>query len=194
MQDAIVLQRRRWLGANWRGWHALQSGSVGVSDDCEHTRRGLGGSCVYAADPSSRDGAAHERGVGQVREFEIVGIPGGAGHFARAVYSVHPSADQPHLLERRHLATPVAVCRARTKVRFASSTLNTVPGTVKGSCTAASAAARKASALAGAPRSTSSAAQARQGTVATPPRPIRARRTRPSVIVTATAAEASANS
>ena len=49
-------------------------------------------------------------------------------------------------------------------------------------------------AVAGAPRSTSSAAQARHGMVPTPPRPIRPSRTTPSSSITATPAEVSANS
>src|SRR5258705_3232700 len=124
---------------------------------------------------------------------EVAGVRRGAGHLQRAVDPVNAWPDQPGSLDR-HGVAPVTVCRARTSVRFASSTLNAVPDTVNGSRTAASAAARKVSSLAGAFRSTRSASQARHGTVPTPPRPIRASRITLSSSTTATPAYLSANS
>ena len=79
-------------------------------------------------------------------------------------------------------------------VRWASSTLNAVPGTVNGSRTVASAAARKLWSFAGAPVRTASASRARHGIVPTPPSARRAVAMVPSLTLSAAAAEAIANS
>ena len=79
-------------------------------------------------------------------------------------------------------------------VRWASSTLNAVPGTVNGSRSATCAAARNVRPVAGAPRRIPSASRARHGTVPTPPRARRAWTIVPSSISSAAAAEVSANS
>jgi len=93
-----------------------------------------------------------------------------------------------------HGWTPDTVCRIRTIVRLASSTLNAVPETVKGSRSAASAAARNVWLLADAPLSSSSASRARQAIVPTPPSARRAYAMVSSSISSAAAADVTANS
>src|SRR5258708_29594837 len=165
-----------------------------MGDDGQSGRRGLSGRDLDPADPPGGHRGAHKHGVRHIGKAEVARVRRGTGYLQRAVHPVNARPDQPDSLDGGHGVTPVTVCRARTSVRFANSTLNAVPGTVNGSRTVASAAARKVSPVAGASRSTRPASQARHGTVPTPPRPIRASRITPSSTTTATPAEVSANS
>ena len=173
--DAVVLQGRRRSRAQQAERGACELRSRLVRDDGEDAWRRASVDVVDRDHSAAGDGAAHERDVRKIGVGDIGRVGRGAANLERAVDSVDTD-------DRSDVFMLPPSRASRTIVRFASSTLNAVPGTVNGSTIAASAAARNAALLGRAASSTSSAAAARHGIVPTPPSARRAWVTTPSSI------------
>ncbi len=160
MQDAVVLQRWRRPGGQ-RAGRARQPWRILVRDHGEHTGRHTGRRRVDAADLPGRHRRLDQRGVREVGEAEVGWVGRRTRHLERPIDPVKPGTDHRHRPRGGHdtasAAPPATADSALITVRRASSTLKALPGSGAAPSSAASAAARKVPAVAGAPRRTSSA-------------------------------------
>jgi hypothetical protein len=133
VQDAVVFEREARRGPERRHRRLGEFRGVVVRDDGQDTRRGLRLHGADPADPTGRDGRLHQYGVNLAGQDDIRRVVGGAGHLERPVEPVDRVAHDFTSDNSGHDGTPETVCRIRTMVRLASSTLNAVPATVNGS-------------------------------------------------------------
>src|SRR4029077_18564326 len=149
---------------------------------------------VDSLDAAARDGAAHQCRVDHVRCWVV-------GRVKRLSGDLEPTVHPGHRLTGGHCGgqraghgRPGTFASCRSTGRLISSTLN--PFSVNGLAPSAEcdAASRQRSALAVRPINACSTVGSRPGTVATPPPATRAARTVPATTLSATAAEAIANS
>ena len=186
--DGVVRDARLALGGvahkPWRAWRAEAA---------------LRGARIERHNAAPGDRALDREDIGHSFDRILVGVFGGARHFQRAIDPVPRGAHGAGGAERKlHIKCHGRVSSSAVSSRSssvltmtlrASGTLNALPGSGCASASSASAARRNVSSVAGAPRSTASALNARQGLDATPPSARRTSRTTPPSTWSAAATE-----
>src|SRR5262245_55028839 len=126
MKDLVVLQRESCGCKDWLGGRVAERGRVLEGDDGEDTRRRLRSRGIDATNRAGRDRRLHEGGMGHVRIANVRRIGRGTAYFEWPINAIQRTAKDRHI----HDCSWDTVSKLLTIVRFASSTLNTVPGTV----------------------------------------------------------------
>src|SRR4029077_8613565 len=167
---------------------------IEVRDDDHNARCALGSIHGNVTDAPADDRALHQSRAREAGKVHVDGVGGGARHLESPVDAIQRGADDITGGRCAHIFASLAVAKARTMERFASSILNPLCSRATAPASAISAASRNASSLALRPARLCSASIARHGLVAMPPKPSLAARMVSPSRSRMTAAEASANS
>src|SRR6266849_7981282 len=160
-------------------------------DDARKRTRGAG---VDRHDAAPGDRALHRERVRHAFDRVLEGVGRCAGDLLWTIDAVQRRANGSYgEVHHRFSSFSVRSSSVRTRTLRASGTLNALSRSGRASTSSAPAARRNVSSVAGAPRSAASALVARHGTCATPPKAMRASRTRSSARSMAAATETSAN-